>query len=679
MTWSQGRPPGWTGGRRNQPQGRGPWGRLITSLGGITLFSGSSPIHLLSDGQSLSVGTSGAPPLTTTNPYGAPIPLDDAAFGTLVESGVESHVSASAFQLRDNFTAQQIIAGSVGSSGATIADLQTTPHTTTVEARMNSVNGNDNGTRLGAVLWIQGYSDAASAENYYRGQLASLQTYYDTQAKARYGGQAGADVQIWCMQLGAGTEGLTAQDFSRVPYEMWEARRANPNAVQVAGPMYAFTNTVVDHYGAAGSGDGVHMENLGYRLMGELLGYVIYTTYVLGVTYVPLHITSAVVSGSNIVLTFSEDVDVDTTAVAAAPASGDSLHGIYLEDAGPAPEVIRSISKTASNQLTAVCSGPPHQGARIWTGRESRRGAFGGSGNAAPNWGSMRTNVRATNRTFIGTESGLDHYKWLVHQDEAVSGGAAVNATAGTVTLDRRWTVAYGGVSGVPAASTAWSPLVAGRNPTTNPVSLPYQGGMSVLGQATTGLADAAIGATLVDQGFNNALGMNFRLTDTTDLADSFDKPDGHRWLFRFVGNIQRPMANSYLFHQGAFSGNRIIVLATSAGNISVTAVSASGTRTHAAAAILPATSTLGMIDICIEHDFQQRLQIHICANGSVVTSTASAFTFGAITGLQVAALAASNGSAGWLSSLVSFYAVAIGEDASWWNPEAYGIDNGLL
>jgi hypothetical protein len=198
--------------------------------------------------------------------------------------------------------------------------------------------------------------------------------------------------------------------------------------------------------------------------------------------------------------------------------------------------------------------------------------------------------------------------------------------------------------------------------------------GTNTGGQDTTGLADAAIGSTLVDQAFDSDGSSVYRVTDAGDLA-LFDMAAGEKFLFRFVGDLQRPGANAYMYHRGIFTGDRLIILATSAGNVSVTLATGLGTRTAAASAVLPVGSTLGILDVCIDLDFAGRLRVHIAVNGAVVTSSVSAFGIGACATGDMTLFAASNGSAPWASGLNSFVGVALGHDASWWTPEAHALD----
>lgn len=633
-------------------------------------FAGTVPQYMFGGGQSLIQGTSGSPALTTSNTYGAPQPVRDSNMLALVEASVEQPITAGVFQIRDSDSTREYIGGQVGNPGTAIADIRGPSATwTNIENRLDSVDSNRPTAVLSIVPWVHGHADAQSAEGYYRAQLALIQAEYTTEAQARLTGQGSVECVMALLQGTNVTNPLTTQDFSHVPYEMFEAWRANKDKFILVGPMYQFSNVAVDHLNA----DGTHMDNTGYRLAAELWGEAVRQTCVDANPWDPLYITSAVVSGSNIIITYSEDFDVDTTACIAAPAYGDTLWGIHLEDAGPQPEVITSISKTASNQLTAVCSGTPHTGAEIWTGKISYRGCSGGPGIAVGSERSMRTNIRKTASDGTGVESTDPIYKWAALQREAVTGATAtVVASNGTVTLDRRWTCAWAGQDSNPAASSAWTAFVGG-------VDLPYRGGTSTLNQSTTGLNDNALGTSLVDEGFDNTGQMDFQLTDLGDLANTFDKPANHRWLMRFIGETQRPGATAYVFHQGIFSGTRIVILFLSNGNISVQTETSEGARTFAAAAALPATSTLGMVDIVLEHDEQDRLMCEIYVNGTAYTQTPSAFSWGAVTGLTANILSASNGSAGWDTSLICFLGFAIGHDAYWWTPEIAVSDHAAL
>ena len=508
---------------RSQPRRRGipfPSGPLVPAA-----FTTTDPKYLAVDGQSLAVGTAGSPALTTVNPFGAPIPESADDFLALVEATVERPVSGGVYQVRDNDSARLYLSGTQGIAGAKIADLRApSVHWTNVQNKMDSVAIQESEATLPTVWWIQGHADADSAVGFMSAQLALLQAEYTAEAQARFSNQGARQVVIVIAQNGNATQVLTDVDFSEVPYEQWAAYEADPAKFIIAGPTYQFGVSAVTYV----FGDGVHLTNEGYLRMSELLGQATSDTFVDDVLWVPVHIVSAVYDAPNVILTYSEPIDIDTTAVIAAPSHGGVLHGIYMEDVGPNPEVLISASKTGPSEITCVASGQPHEGAMIATGRQSRRGAFNGPGIAAASWGSMRTNIRATTNGGTGSESGDAIAKWAVLEREAIANTVAVSATDGTSVTDRRWTHLFLAEDSSPASAGTWTDSVGG-------IVAPNSAGTHVGNQSTTGLTPAALGASLVDEGFVGDSAWN--ITDVTDRA-TFDVAAGESWLWRFVGDI---------------------------------------------------------------------------------------------------------------------------------------------
>lgn len=643
----------------------------------IPAFDGTDPQFSLTEGQSLSQGQVGGVGLTLANPFGAPIPVESANNLALVEAALERPVSAAVFQLRTADNTRVYIGGSNGLSGQTIQMLRDpSVHWTNFENGLDTVDSNQPAASLYAIAWIQGNSNQSENEGVYLAQLDLYQAEVQTEADARLTGQGPRVVVMWMMQTSNATNALTDRDFSFVPYDMWDAYKANPDKFRVVGPQYKFTiGALEDPFDIGGSTDGVHMVNTGYRHMAELIGEAHKQTYVDGNVWEPLEILSARVENTNeVLLTFNEDITIDTTNVESAPSYGGALSGLYMVDSGPQPQVIQSIAAESTNQIRCTCSGQPHIGAQIWTGRSSRRTSGAGPGLRTDDWGSMRTNIRKSTAEAAGNRSGDDLYKWCAFQRIEVTGGAAAPASNGTVTLDRRWTAAWAAQDANPGTGN-WSPLVGS-------VSLPLLAGTATANQSTTGLNDNALGSTLVDEGIDNTGSLEFRITDAGQLANTTDILAGERFLFRFIGNLRRPSVDGYLFHKGGFVSDLLAIRGSASGNVLVQfdTPNSPAIRSTFYVGGLPATDTLGILDVLIDHDFQQRTRVSIFVSG--VEGPGSGIfgeTIGALQGQRSTFFAADNSSANYVTDLTCFIGIATGEDAGWFNPEAAALDNSLV
>ncbi len=656
-------------------------GTIIPSAGsGILIppFAGTDPQYAETDGQSLSVGQVGGAGLTTTNPFGAPIPVNSANNLALVEAATERPVSAATYQLRTADATRLYIGGSNGLSGQTIQQLRApSVHWTNFQSRLDTVDSNQPAASMFGLNWIQGNSNQSDDEATYLAQLLLYQAEVQAEANARLTGQAGRITVMWMMQTSNGTNALTDRDFSQVPYAMFQAYRANPSLFRIVGPQYKFTNVLAeDPFDIGGSTDGVHMVNTGYRHMAELIGEAQKQTYIDGNLWEPLYITSAVIENTNeVLLTFSEDIVLDVTNVDLAPSYGATLYGLYMVDAGPQPEVIDSLVVEGTNQIRCTCSGQPHAGAQIWAGRSSRRSAGAGPGKRTDDWGSMRTNVRKLLPEGTGNRSGDALYKWLAFHYTDVTGPTATSPVSnGTVTRDRRWTAAWASQNGNPGSGN-WTAL-AGT------VDLPLLAGTAGSGVGTGAFNTNALGSDLANEGLNNNGNLEFRITDPTQLANTTDIPAGHRFLFRYIGSLQRPIASGYLYHKGGFASDLLAIRMLSNGNVLVqfdTPLSPSIRSTFYAGG-LPAVVTDGMMDVVIDHDFQHRTRVTIVING-VETPTPGVFAeqIGVLAGQQTTFFAADNSSANFLSDLTCFIGIASGEDAGWWSPEASLADYNAL
>ena len=670
---------------RNKPTA---WGGSRVAWGGAGTptpqptpqpWTGTNPQAIVQYGQSLSVGLTGTPTLTTTNPYSSPaVVLYPASTVDFVESGTEKGVASCAFQIRSQNSDRILSVDSVGVPARTIAEL-TDPSLfdSRFKSAMDTLDAWDSTAELSVVPWIQGEQDAVDqvAEGYYSGALDTLQSALTTEAQARLGGQGSRQVLLAMIQMSSATQ----QSLYPLPIHSWVAieqfekwRDGDRSKFLLVGPQYCHATTPFDT-----SGDGVHLRNTSYRHMGELIGQALYQTFVLGTEWKPLHIIGATVNGDgNIVVTFSEPIEVDTTACTAAWShQPTSTLGFDLDDPSPQPARIESASKTGPSEITCVVRGELHSGSTLWTGRGLRGARMNALypstvGNA---WACNKTNIRSTD-TFVGSESGDTLAKWAVLQRQTITGGAAPASSDGVATNDKTWTAGYYAKD----MGATWAPMASTPGaPTLTRVNSGY-----TLDVATVPFTAGGIGAANV--------GRSAELTDAkfTSTSDFMDLKEGESSLMRWIGRIDRPTtgASSQIWFQvgpNYASGTRFYTnFQTSGGIYTLRRNNALGLQAIAASAVLPATETWGIIDVVLcrakldgtNTTGPGTMWMHFYVNGTTYflnsaldADIVSAGSFSLFNGVD------------WNTPLkmpaFCFFGVAKGIDMNWWSPEQHQAD----
>lgn len=649
-------------------------------------------ILLSSYGQSLSVGTNGAPAQSTTGDGSS---LRQSSLAALVEATVETHVTASTHALRNADDGTRVyISDTSGVSGKDCALLSKgsaePTNYTNLTGKVTSVESSRPGTVVAALNFIHGESDAADDCNaagcgsgVYSGCIADILDDFDADVKVI--NSQTRDVAMFLCQLSSFTQPETSDTdpFSWVPVEQKSLADSRSDVFLVT-PKYHLglgTNSIY-------SSDGVHLGDnrvsgaRGYKVLGDYYGRAMDETFLNNRPWTPLQPSSAAASGSTIVVTYDvpctrmgtcgvNPLALDTTAVEQAIHSGTPTYGFRINDPNPVPRYITNVS-VSGNEVTLTANAAISSGTSVDYALHGYAASHGGNGFDSTNFGSARGNLRDTDTT-TGHKSSETLVNWAVHSRTSVTGGATPPSSIATVIDDVTWTWAYVVDSAWPGVSctseTDWTPLAGGH-------TMPWGGGTYACDGSTSGADTAAIGTARDDEALVNTNGY-WLSTGNPSVFES--TADEDIWI-RFVGETQRPGANEYLLWYGVVdANNRYYIQFQSNGNIAVVFGSDDGNLTAIGAAMLPASSTYGIVDVFIDkEDRNRRLRIQIAVNGTFYAASHSSADGGANSGVNMALLSAFNGS-GALSQNVTFIGAAIGQAASKWSREKHTADYNSL
>ena len=396
----------------------------VTPVSTITPFTGTpvlsiaiGPItaanyiyHILSTGQSLSLGYAGSPVLSTTQPYSNKM-LDGtdsspgANFSPLVEATNETPAAATGNGITFQNGVQTVVTRSaIGGTAYSGLKKGTEPY---ANAMQQIVNVRNAATLLGqtsqvlGITTIHGETDNSTGTSAatYEADLVEWQHDYETDIKA-INGQIGT-IPLFTDQMDSWTTyGYTT---SVIPQAQLAASEDYPGKVILVGPKY-FLNY---------SGTGPHLTNTSYRLLGEYYAKVMKKVFFDKVAWRPLSPDATQRIGNVIYAKFHVPAGVlalDTTLV-----SQNTNYGFEYYDA-TSSATISSVSILNSDTVKITLSNVP-------SGSNQRlRYAYNGTINSAAGAqpaGSPRGNLRDTDTAV--SLSGSNLYNWAVHFDKAIT------------------------------------------------------------------------------------------------------------------------------------------------------------------------------------------------------------------------------------------------------------------
>ena len=324
--------------------------------------------HILSSGQSLSIGHSGNPALTTTQPYNnkhltanlgntttVPLPL--------VEAGPERIYSAMANSITKQVgypnTPFNVISSlkAYGGVDYTILKKGTEPYNTLIH---NATYGKKwaNETELKpylvrGVTIIHGENDSPNTQ--YKENLVEWQNDYQNDIQA-VTGQVEPIPMFTCQTA---TNAIYGVSTSISAMGQLNAALENPGKIILVTPKYFLDYS-----------DGLHLNNYTYKYLGEYYGKVMKKVIVDRETWLPLHATQATISGNVITVNFhvpAPPLQFDTTSLLEQFNKGFE----YFDDAQSAD--IQSVALGANGTsviitLTNVPTGPNKKVAYAYSG-----------------------------------------------------------------------------------------------------------------------------------------------------------------------------------------------------------------------------------------------------------------------------------------------------------------------
>lgn len=361
--------------------------------------------HLLGTGQSLSVGAVGSPPLNTMQPYGnlmfsrGVIPggtgLDKLV--PLIETTVETMSSG----LANNIAKDHVALVSLhGVGGVAYAGLKkgTTPYANgmaQVRAAKALAGGKTYAVRV--VTNVHGESDHLNGNKLYGDNLLQWQADYEADIKA-ITGQSGT-IPMLHTQMSSWTK--YGQATSLIPQAQLDASRRSGGKLILVGPKYTMAYV----------SDGVHLSNIGYRLMGEYYAKVYRRVILEGRTWSPLQ--PRTITRVDKTITIELDVPTPPLELDTVSVTDPGQYGFeVIDDVKPAKILSLALAGPTSVRITLV--DPP-------SGKAMRvRYAYTGTAGAAAG---ARTGPRGNLRDSDNTPSAyssLKLYNWCVHFDEPV-------------------------------------------------------------------------------------------------------------------------------------------------------------------------------------------------------------------------------------------------------------------
>lgn len=611
----------------------------VPQLGAGTLDDGN---HILSNGQSLSYGANGTPALTTTQPFDGKR-ASGTTFPALVESTVESHVSATANQLRNLAGSGREWIGSTHGGGGTNIDPYHLPGGTNYQNAItqvtNSFNNrtllvNDN-YRVVAGVFVQGEQDVVDATpaTDYLDDLLTMRASYEDDIQDITGQTEPVPWILWQVssaQRQTSSNSADSRERSLIPDAQWSASVEQANRIFLAGPKYW-----VQH-----GTDGVHLANTGYRKMGEYTGMVADAILVNGVEWRPTSPLSIVATGSNIRACYHVPCSlmgscgvgpvlaIDTTNVTCPEhITGDATcrYGFELLDPSPSPRYITAVAVDGNtNCVDITTNGAVRSGSYLayaWTGVLA---AHGGPGIDPLSTGAARGNLRDTN-TVTGYHSGDTLYDWAVHMGPtAISGGASPSASVATLIEDQLWTWGWTG-DGCPAAGQSY----ASASFASSPESVPYGSGAWACNTPTdTMLASAAIGSARTDEAIGQEASPGcWRTTGTGNTQWNIAaNSDIH---IHYVGVLGRASSNYYLtgFSGDSPTNNQFSLRADTDGTLTYVFDTDASDNGGSVAGAIPATPTWSVLDVLVEKStgsFLSQCRVTVCINGTCTTDPAN-------------------------------------------------------
>lgn len=378
--------------------------------------------HILSTGQSLSVGAVGSPPLSVTQPYMNRMFNTGVLAGgsnligmlPLVESGVETMSAGMATlitamarmdlfgQMAPPMNDHAVLVSCHGIGGTPYSGLKkgTAAYSNgiaQVTAARSIAERAGYGYVVRAVTNVHGESDHANRNMGYANDLVQWQSDYETDVKNLTGQRE--PVPMLQTQISSWTRYNSATSF--IPTLQLAACDMQPDKIYMVAPKY-FLSYVPD---------GVHLDNKGYRWMGEYYAKAYRRIVLEGKPWIPVRPTKVSLAGAEITVTFNVPAPplvLDTTLVTDPGSYGFE----FWDDSGSPPAITQVALAGPDAVKITLAKAPSGMQKRIRYAYTGKVGALAG-----PTTG-PRGNLRDSDAT--ASPNGNKLYNWCVHFDEAV-------------------------------------------------------------------------------------------------------------------------------------------------------------------------------------------------------------------------------------------------------------------
>ncbi len=420
--------------------------------------------HIISNGQSLSVGADGCPSLTTTQPFNNLSITDNTlktltSFRSLVEDfqiacnpevggkGVESISSAMANTISNLSTTpayEDFVVSMHGGQGYPYIGLKkgTPPYQegmAQIQAAKSAAQGMNRPYRVPAVTIIHGETDTISGTpgDQYTASIAEWQRDYESDAKALTG--QFEQVPLFHSQ----TSSHTAYDkkTSSIPEAQLNSAENNTGKVYLVGPKY-----FLEYINSRGPVS-AHLKNTSYRQLGEYYGKVIKKVIADKTDWKPLSPQKISFNGKIIDIKLNVPVApivIDTVKVAERPKrypnidKSDTKYGFEYFDNSASPANITYVEITGPDTIKITLDKAPNAADNprlryAHTGiNNSIPGAFGLQTETpallALGPASARGNIRDSDNTPSLYGNSLNN--WLVQFDKSIPFNGAGMITA---------------------------------------------------------------------------------------------------------------------------------------------------------------------------------------------------------------------------------------------------------
>lgn len=607
-------------------------GPIITTTPVPRLTATGSGFAILVNGQSLSIGTNGTTPLTTTQPFSNVRNYFSGGWPALIEplvtspSSVETGWASMTNHLRNGAgSSWNWVTETYGGGGTAISahipggaryNALVTGATDGYTNRASGTGTPPTTYRVPAIVFVQGEQDTTDGtlNLNYLSSLRSMQQGYQAAIRGVTGQTEAIPVFLsppssnTAVSLTAGATDRRATAY--IADAQLCAQERYPNEFYVIGPKYGpdFSYS-----------DGVHGVNTSYRDLGNRAGQAELATLINGYQWRGLAPRSIrATSSTNIQVCYyvpcqlqnncgATQLTLDTTLVTCPRTlSGDTTcrDGYELYDPNPVPRYITAVavSTTFPNCVDLTTDSAIQSGSYLTYAYTGIVGALAGTG-ASTSQNAARGNLRDTT-TVTGYVSTTALYNWGVHHGpRAITGGAAPTASIATLIDDQRWSWIYTGAN-CPSGDAAW-------NGTPVNINAVAAAGSHTCGNTTSGNVAPVFGATRVNAAMNG--------TDGTALSASSWQTTGAgttTWnigtdddiAFRYIGELA--IADSghgtvRLFTMREDTTNADISLQVStAGTITLQVTTQAADVTHnwtTATNGLTASAVRGILDVYIK------------------------------------------------------------------------------